>query len=801
VPYTQLILPDMQNHSLKIAWRNLWKDRFYSIINITGLAVAMAAFLLIINYVRFENSYENFYTKADNIYRVTLDLYKDGAYVVTDCETHPPMAPAVKKQLPEVKDFVRVQRIGQSEITNAQHQAFLIDKVYAADASFFSIFNCHFIQGNPSTALKGAMDAVITQSTAARIFGNQNPIGQTLNFRSQVVTVTGVIKDVPENTHLKYNILLSLNFVTKQGFDLDSWHANNNFTYLEMAPHTSLAAFNTKLKAFTREYFKDKIYKAELIKDIHLHSRKTYEPEVNGDAKTVQFLLVVAFLILLIGTINYVNLTTARAAERLKEVSIKKILGANRWTLVKQFFTESLLINIMAFALSLVFMQLCLPMYANIVGKGATVGIFTSSYFWMTCAVLFLLNGLLSGLYPSIALSSVKAVSALNRSFTNALEGGALRKTLVVGQFTIASVVLVASIIVYKQLYFMRSQDLGVNLDQLMVIKAPALVNDSTSSQAFKNELQQLAGVSRVALGGAMPGMDISDISSTSGVTRVGADQKSSYNYYVYGVDADFVPAMNIKMAAGHNFIAGAPNKDEVLINEEAARLLGFASPEAAVGSKINFWGGQTVIAGIMKNYHQRSLKEALLPMIHMYEPRYTNYFAVKMNARDIRNTVSAVEKKWQAYFKDHPFDYFFLDDMFNQQYQADTRLGEIVTIFSIFTIFITCLGLLGLTAYSVSRRTREIGIRKVLGASVTGIIHLLTRDFIRLVIIAVVIATPIAWWTMNKWLDDFAYRIAVPWWAFAIAGLLMMVVAVFTISFQSMKAALMNPIKSLRSE
>jgi len=797
----QLILPDMQNHSLKIAWRNLWKDRFYSIINITGLAVAMAAFLLIINYVRFENSYENFYTKADNIYRVTLDLYKDGAYVVTDCETHPPMAPAVKKQLPEVKDFVRVQRIGQSEITNTRRQAFLVDQIYAADASFFSIFNCSFIQGDTSTALKGAMDAVITQSTAARIFGNQNPIGQTLNFRSQVVTVTGVIKDVPENTHLKYNILLSLNFVAKQGYDLNGWNANNNFTYLEMAPHTSLAAFNDKLKAFSKERLKDKIYKAELIKDIHLHSRKTYEPEVNGDAKTVQFLLVVAFLILLIGTINYVNLTTARAAERLKEASIKKILGANRWTLVKQFFTESLLINIMAFALALLFIQLCLPMYANIVGKGATVGIFTSSYFWMTCAALFLLNGLLSGLYPSIALSSVKAVSALNRSFTNALEGGALRKTLVVGQFTIASVVLVASIIVYKQLYFMRSQDLGVNLDQLMVIKAPALENDSTSNAAFKIELQQLAGVSRVAMGGAMPGMDISDISSTSGVTRVGADRKSSYNYYVYGVDADFVPAMDIKMAAGRNFIAGSLNKDEVLVNEETVRLLGFASPEAAVGSKINFWGGQPVIAGVMKNYHQRSLKEALLPMIHMYEPRYTNYFAVKMNARDIRHTVSAVEKKWQAYFKDHPFNYFFLDDMFNQQYLADTRLGQIVTIFSVFTIFITCLGLLGLTAYSVSRRTREIGIRKVLGASVTGIIHLLTRDFIRLVVIAVVIATPIAWWAMNQWLDDFAYRIAIPWWAFAIAGLLMMVVAVFTISFQSMKAALMNPIKSLRSE
>jgi putative ABC transport system permease protein len=795
------MLSIMLNRYLNIAWRNLRKDRFYTLINVTGLAVAMAAFLLIINYVKFEHSYENFYTKADHIYRVTLDLYKDGAYVVTDCETHPPMAPAVKKQLPEVKDYVRVQRIGRMEVATAQHQAFMVDKVYAADPSFFSIFNCRFIKGNPATALTGAMDAVITQRTAAKLFGNLDPIGQTLNFSSLTVTVTGVIKDQPENTHLKYNILLSLNFVTRVGYDLNSWGANNNFTYLEMAPHTNLDAFNAKLKAFSREHLKDKIFKAEPIKDIHLHSKKTYEPEVNSDIKTVQFMLAVAFLILLIGTINYVNLTTARAAERLKEASIKKILGANRRTLVKQFFTESLLINMMAFVLALLLIQLCRPLYANIVGEGAATGIFSTSQFWMLSIALFLLNGVLSGLYPAIALSSVKAVAALNRSFTNTLQGGALRRTLVIGQFTIAAVVLVAAIIVYRQLSFMRSQDLGMNLDQVMVIKAPELANDSTSDLAFKHELLQLAGISRVAMGDAMPGMDLSHISSTSNITRVGGAQKSSYNYYLYGVDADFVPVMGIKMAAGRNFIAGASDKNEVLINEEAARLLGFTSAEAAVGSKLNFWGGQPVIAGVMKNYHQLSLKDALLPMVHRYEPRHTNYFAVKIQAHNIRNTVANVEKKWQTYFRDHPFEYFFLDDNFNQQYQADARLGKIVAIFSIFTIFITCLGLLGLTTYSVSRRTREIGIRKVLGASVTGIVHLLTKDFIRLVIIAVAIATPLAWWTMNKWLQDFAYRISIPWWAFAMAGMLMIVVALLTISLQSVKAALMNPVKSLRSE
>lgn len=791
----------MQNHYFRIARRSLWKDRFYSIINISGLALAAAAFLLIINYARFEYSYEDIYKKADNIYRVTLDLYKDGAYIVTDCETQPPLGAELKKQMPEVKDFVRMQSLDVCEVLNPPVTAIRTDRVYAADPSAFSIFNYEFVQGDPGKALKGSMETILTQTTAKKLFGNTNPMGQPITVKGKTLTVTGIIKDVPPNTHLKVDMLVPMSYLESLGFDLNTWLGNNNYTYLEMAPHIDLAAFNRKLKSFAQTRLKNKIFTAEPIRQIHLHSKKTFEPEVNGDARTVQFLIIVAFLILLIGTVNYVNLTTARSAERLKETSIKKILGASRATLIRQFFTESIIINVTAFMLALMIIQLVQPFYMDLTGMPASIHIFSNTFFWYSCALLFALNCLLSGLYPSFALSSAKAVSALNRSFTNALKGGTLRKTLVIGQFTVACIVLVTSIIVQKQLRFMRNQDLGMNLEGILAIRGADLDHDSTGTMMFKNELLQLPGVKKVSLAGAMPGLSLNNLSTTSMVNITGQQQMSSYNYYLYPIDADFMSAMNIRLAAGNNFIAGMPNKNKVIINEEASRKLGFHSPEEAVGRMISLYGEQCEVTGVVKNYHQRSLKEALLPIIHWYHQGNTNYFIVKADARNIPNILTAAEKKWQTHFKAHPFEYTFADDQFNQQYRSDTRFSEIVNIFSLFTIFITCLGLLGLTSYSVARRTKEIGIRKVLGASAAGIIHLLTKDFIRLVLAAIVIATPISWFAAQQWLQGFVYRIDIPWWAFVATGLLMALVAVLTVGLQSLRTALTNPVKSLGRE
>ncbi|WP_178372178.1 ABC transporter permease [Chitinophaga jiangningensis] len=788
---------------LKIAWRNLRKDRFYSLLNVTGLAVAMAAFLLIIQYVKFERSYEKFYPNADNIWRVTLNLYKDGAYVTTDCETHPPLPGLLKQQMPEVKDFVRIQRIGESEVTTPSHQSFLENGLFAADPSVFSIFPQHFIAGDPAKALRGPLEAVLTASTARRYFGDADPIGKSLLLRGQTLTVTGVIADMPPNTHLRMNVLMSMHIVETFGVSLESWNGNNNYTYLQMQPGTSLEAFNAKLAAFSAAHprLKDKRYVAETIGSIHLFSKKSFEPDVNGDAQTVRFLQIVAFLLLIIGTINYVNLTTARSASRLKEAGIKKILGASRWTVLRQFLAESLLINLMAFILSLVLIQAALPFYKNIVGEGAAAGIFSSASFWLTCVALFIANGLLSGIYPAYALSSANMVGALTRSFTGNLQGGGLRKILVVSQFAIASVVLIASLVMYKQLSFMQQQSLGMNTDQVLILRAPNLQNDTTSYTAFKQELMQLAGVQKVSLAGCMPGLGLETLSTTYNVTRLGDTNPASYNYYLYGIDADFIPVLDLQLLAGRNFVPGRNNHLDVIINEEASKRLGFATPEAAIGQKINFWGDKSTVVGVMKDFHQRSLKESLLPMIHPFMNNDASYYGVKMSSGDIRKTLTAIEAAWQQTFRDHPFQYFFMDDAFNQQYQADSRLAKLVNIFSVFTLFITCLGLMGLAAFNVSRRTREIGIRKILGSSVTGIISMLTKDFIRLVFIAIVIASPVAWWAMNAWLQDFVYRISIPWWVFIVTGGLMLLVAVCTIGLQSVKTAMMNPVKSLRSD
>ncbi|RYG49881.1 MAG: TonB-dependent receptor, partial [Chitinophagaceae bacterium] len=399
------------------AWRSLRKKKFFTGINVLGLSVATAAFLLLVNYVQFERSYENYNPKADNIYRLTLDLYKGSEFVVTDCETYPQMGPVFKEKMPEVVDYVRMQDLGETELTYLD-KAFLSSKGYAGDPSLFDIFNVEFIKGDRRTALSSPTDAVITETIARKIFGSTDVIGNAMIIRGQPVKIAGVIKEVPANTHLKFDFVLPISIVEKFGIDLTSWNGNNNYTYLLMKPGTNLAQFNEKLKAFSKERLKREIVTAEPIKDIHLYSNKTFEPEANGNAKTVNFLLMIAVLIIFIGSANYVNLTTARAAEKSKEASLRKVLGSSRLALVKLFFTESIIINVLAMAGALVLIRIASPFYGSIVGEPARELLFNSGTFWIIAALLFVLNTLLSGIYPAFVLSSVKAVVVTSRNFT-----------------------------------------------------------------------------------------------------------------------------------------------------------------------------------------------------------------------------------------------------------------------------------------------------------------------------------------------------------------------------------------------
>lgn len=796
----------MFTNNIKMAWRNLRKESFYSVINILGLSIATAVFLLIVNFVKFEYSYESFHKKADDIYRVTYDLYQGSKYVTTDCETHPPLAPLLKEKMPEVLDYVRIQDMdGEIEI-NHNDRFYRINNTYAVDASIFNIFSYDFIQGNKITALKAPMQVVLTESQCMRIFGSIQVIGKSIKIGKHLYSISGVIKDLPANTHLKVDMLLSFSSLTALGWDMNSWNGNNNYTYLQLAHHINLKDFNEKLKSLSKVILKDKItagnvFIAEPIKTIHLYSHKSYEPEVNGDAKSVRFMLIAGILILLVGSVNYVNLTTARSAQRIKEIGMRKLLGSSRGSLIVQFLVETILVNVFAMILALLIVWTALPFYFQLIGRPFEIDFFGEFSFWVLCGVMLIFNCLLSGLYPAIRISATKPIRVINRTSTGSRESDFFRKALVVGQFATALIVLSASFIVYKQLDFMQQQNLGMNANQVLVVKAPRAGEDSIrdgQTRTVKNALSELPGIVSVSASGALPGVSQRDIGSSIGISRYGSKEGRGYNYYLYGIDGQFIPTMEIKLEAGENFKDGSTNDKEVIINESAVRLLGFTSPLAAVGQKLNFMDTETVIKGVMKDYHQLSMKEAILPMIHYYRER-ASYYAIKLNAGDPKNVLIQIQSVWKDNYPGYPLDYRFLNDMFDQQYKKEQRFGKIVGVFSFLTLMITCLGILGLTAYNINVRTREIGIRKVLGASVSSIVQLLSLDLVKLIFIAIIIATPIAWYTMNLWLNDFAYRIPIQWWVFAATGIISIIIALFTLSFQSIKAALMKPVSALK--
>lgn len=790
------------------AWRSLWKKKFYTAINILGLSVATAAFILLVNYVRFERSYENNHSKADNIYRLTLDLYNGAAFVVADCETYPAMGPEFKASMPEVQEYVRMQDLGESELRH-NNNAFLVSKGYGADPSLFDVFDVQFIAGDKRSVLQSSSHIVLSETLANRFFGKADVVGETLMYSGEPMQVEGVIKDMPENTHLKFDLLVSMKLIEKWGQDLTSWSGNNNYTYLLMKPGTDLVAFNNNLEAFSKKRLKREIVTAEPIKSIHLYSNKTFEPEMNGNARTVDFLLMVAIFIILIGSANYINLTTARGAERSKEAGLRKVLGSSRTSLIKLFFTESFVINILAVGGGLVLVALARPLYVSIVGEGAAANLFQTTAFWILAGLLLLLNAFLSGLYPAFVLSSVKAAVVTSRHSTGTMRGSLLRKTLVAGQFAVALIVLSASVIVYQQLQFVKGQDLGMNIDQVLILRKSQIGDSDTTTKnlghVFRNRLMETPGVQKVALAGSLPGLGLHSLNTTTDVRRYEDVNYAGTNFYLYGVDAEYVPLMDMEMAAGKNFSkVPAENMGKVLINEETARVLGFTSPEAAINQRlqIGIWRDEaSVITGVLKNYHQLSLKEAQIPMVHWYQEEGTDFYAIRLKTTDMPATLAGIEESWKRIFPGRVYDYFFMDEMFNRQYKADVQFGKIIGLFAVFTLFITILGLLGLAAYDASRRTKEIGIRKILGASPATILTLLSKDFLKLVIVSIIIAVPLCWFIINKWLENFAYRIEINWLVFLFTSMVVVLVAFFTICFQSLKAISTNPVKSLRTE
>jgi putative ABC transport system permease protein len=647
---------------------------------------------------------------------------------------------------------------------------------------------------------------VFTESTAKKYFGNANPMGQTVLVTGDAVPaiVTGVMKDFPENSQIKADMVISMTSLTQKfnkGID-DQWGNFGATTYLLLKPGTTQKALEAKLPAFLQNRDGEGMKKSQMfytlflepLKTVYLYSKRGGQD--TGSISNVYIFGIVAIFILLIACINFINLTTARSVERAKEVGIRKVVGAERGQLAGQFIGESVVLCLIAFILTLIFSAMLLPMFNQLAGKTISAGIFSNWYYLTILFVTSVGIGLLAGIYPALVLSSFKPVMVLKGRFSGSNKGNVLRKTLVVAQFSISIALIIGTIVVYTQMDFMRNRDLGFSKDQMLVLNT----NGDPAKDALKQAISLLPGVKSTASASSIPGGGnsgaYSEIENKKGDLQIA-------NLDLYFVDYDYVDQFKIKMVAGRSFSRsfGTDTAQAMLINEAAVKLFGYSSPQQAIGRRFKQWGREGKIVGVMKDFHFRSLQEVIKPLTMRIELRNLDLITVKVSPKNLSSTLAQIENKWKVLIPNRPYNYYFLDEFFDRQYRSEQRFGKLFFNFAVLAIFISCLGLLGLASYSTLQRTREIGIRKVLGASVTGIVNLLSFDFLKLVIASFFIAMPLAWYFMHKWLQDFAYRIDISWWVFVLAGILAIMVAIATISFQAIKAAMSNPVKSLRSE
>jgi len=794
----------MFKNYFNIALRNLMRHRIFSIINISGLAVGMAACFLIYQYVSFETSYDNFHSKADRIYRVVTDIKTPSETDAVGITTAP-IAIYAKKDFPEVEDAVRFSR--DEILVRKDDVRFQEKNTVFADSSLFNVFDFTLLQGDKATALKEPASVILSQTAAKKYFGSTNPIGQQLQLTGGAVNakVTGIMQDIPVNSQIKADMFVSMSSFQKiygRPTSDSEWTNHQFYTYLLLRPHTDAKALAAKLPAFMernngaeakRLQMQDYL-SLEPLRGVYLRSKR--DGFVSGSITNVYIFSVIALFILVIAGINFVNLTTARSAERAKEVGVRKVAGAGRWQLAKQFIGESVIISLIAFALSVVLCALLLPLFNQLAGKEISSSIFNQP---ARLFILFLLSvfvGVVAGIYPSLILSSYKPASVLKGRFSTGNKGILLRKSLVVFQFTISVVLIAGTIIVYRQLGYLRSQDTGFNKDQVMVINT----NYDRNNRVFKESLRSVPGVVSTSFSTSVPSSGYTSAYSEM-QNKSGEVQKTNLDLFI--VDFDFINQYQLKLVAGRGFSADFPSDSTkaMVINESAAKLLGYNKPAEAVGRDYSQWGSKGQIIGVLKDFNYKSLQDNIRPLVMRIEKWNNRLLSVKISATNAGATIKQVEKKWNEAIPNRPFDFYFLDDFLYQQYKAEDKFGDLFFNFAILAIFISCLGLLGLASYSTIQRNKEIGVRKVLGASVAGIVQLLSKDFLKLVIIAIVIATPVAWFAMNKWLQTFAYKTTISIWIFLAAGILAIFVAIGIVSFQAFKAAVMNPVKSLRSE
>ena len=818
----------MFKNYLVTAWRNLIKNKVFSVINISGLAIGMAVCLLILQYVNFELSYDQFNAHVADVYRVNNDRYQNGKLVQHGTITYSAIGKAMQDDYPEVTNHARVEPWGKVIIAY-QDKKVTKQNAMAVDNSFLTMFSYPFLAGDVATALKEPRTTVLTKATADRIFGEQKDYSRLIGSQlvierdSMPYKITGIVANVPENSHLGFDLLISyISMYTGKNpwkesdydwTDSDFWH------YIQLKPGADYKALEAKFEGFSQRHFQgnkvsgsvEKFHLQPLSK-AHLYSDFEYEIGKTGSATVVWGLFIIAVFIISIAWVNYINLSTARSVERAKEVGVRKVTGATRAELIRQFLVESMIINLLAFGLAIGLVFITQNAFDDLIQSHLSFkSLFQKSLngYAITLGLggVLLLGIFISAFYPAFVLSSFRPILVLKGKFRASKKGVALRKSLVIGQFAITILLIIGSTVVYRQLRYMSNQELGMNIDHMLVVDPPHLTRwDSTFIQRennFKEEIKNITGISGAATSSRLAG---DEMGRNFGIHRADDNSGAKYTLRFMGIDNNFVDLYGIKLIAGRSFDNTDYNPEynkvhNVLLNHSAIRLLGFASPQDAIGRQIVMWNKKWDVVGVINDFHQKSLRYAVEPVI--LQPLYgtDNSISIKVHSDNIAATMAAVKSKYAAFFPGNPFEYLFLDEKFNAQYKNDQLFGKAFALFAGFAIFIACLGLLGLSLFGTTQRIKEIGVRKVLGASVTNIVLLLSKDFVLLIGISFVIAAPIAWWIMHQWLQDFAYRIPLSPWIFAGAGVLAVLIALTTISFQAIKAALASPVKSLRSE
>lgn len=794
----------MIKNYLRVAFRNLWRHRGFSLLNIIGLTVGMVAFFLIFLYVSFELSYDSFHTKADRIYRIVCDI-KTPTETINSSQPSWAVPPHLPGYFQEVQAAVRVS-MGDNWLVDKGDQHFEQADVAMADSTFFQVFDFPLVAGNPQTALKEPFSVVLTETTAKKFFGTANPIGQPLILtRSKFhATVTAVMKDIPENSQIKASMIISMNTITQKlnrGID-DQWGNYGPSAYIVLKPAVNVRALEAKFPAFLEKMNGTEMHQEKMIPTLmleklrYVYLRSTRDGSKTGNITNVYIFSIIGVFILLIACINFVNLTTARSADRAKEVGIRKVVGALRGQLAGQFIGESVILCLIAYILAVGFSALLLHPFNQLAGKIISTGIFAQPGFLLILLGVAVLIGIAAGIYPALVLSGFKPVSVLKGRFVTGTKGVILRKGLVIVQFTIATGLIIGTLVVYNQLNFMRSQDLGFNKDQKMILDT----RGDSAKLALKQEVTALPGVLSTAMAGSIPGGG--NPGAYSQIENIRGEMQIA-NLDLYFVDFDYIPQFKMKIIAGRAFSRqfGTDTTHSMILNEAAVKMFGYTSPAQAIGKKFDQWGRNGTIIGVVKDFHFHSLQEGIKPLSMRIEPGACNLLSVNVDGHNLPTTISGIERIWKKVLPDKPFSYSFLDESFDRQYRSEDRFGKLFLVFAVLAIFISCLGLMGLASYSTVQRTKEIGVRKVIGASVSTIVVLLSKDFLKLVVLSFLIAAPLSYYFIDKWLNGFAYRIDIYWWIFVAAGLLSLLIAVCTVSFQAVRAALINPVVSLRSE